>query len=349
MVFSGVPEAVAPLPICQTKVWLSRNSGRREVGREVRLHADWAGARAAAAVGRRERLVEVEVDDVEAHVAEAGAAEEGVLVGAVAVEEGAGFVDHLRDLSDVGVEEAEGGGEGQHHRSYALVEVGREEIEVGIAVGVRGDGDDLEAGHGGGRGVGAVGGVGDEHLAAAHVAALQMVVLDHQNAGKLTLGAGGRSEADGVHAGDLGERFLQFVEDGQRALYCLDGLLRMDVCEAWEAGHVFVYLRVVLHRAGAERVEAGVDAVVQPAQAKEVADDFVLRHFGEGEVAAEETLIGEIRDGDVEGGHEDAGAAGVAAIESEALARGGLGRGFGSAFGGHGHCGRLLSTDFLSG
>ena len=51
------------------------------------LDDDGPGARAAAAVRGAEGLVHVQMDDVEAHVAEASAAEEGVEISAVAVEE----------------------------------------------------------------------------------------------------------------------------------------------------------------------------------------------------------------------------------------------------------------------
>ena len=75
---------------------------------ETRRHRDRAGSRSAAAVGGGEGLVQVEVDDVEAHVARADNAEDRVQVGAVVVEEPAGVVDHLGDLDDVFFEQAEG-------------------------------------------------------------------------------------------------------------------------------------------------------------------------------------------------------------------------------------------------
>ena len=46
------------------------------------------------------------MDDVEAHVARAGAADDGVQVRAVVVEERAGVVEDARDLLDSLVEEA---------------------------------------------------------------------------------------------------------------------------------------------------------------------------------------------------------------------------------------------------
>src|SRR5207245_9761005 len=44
------------------------------------LHADGSGARSASAMGRREGLVQIEMDDIEVHVAGRGAAEDRVEV-----------------------------------------------------------------------------------------------------------------------------------------------------------------------------------------------------------------------------------------------------------------------------
>ena len=181
------------------------------------LDGDGAGAGAAAAVGRAERLVQVHLDDVEAEIADFGAAEQSVQVSAVAVELGAPGVNHLRDFEDVLVEEAERVGEGQHERRNVVVESGGERGEVGVAVGVGGDGLALEAGGGDGRGIGAVGGIGQEHFVTRFAAMLE-VGADGQDARELAVGAGRGREADGVHAGYLGEEALEPVHEGERAL-----------------------------------------------------------------------------------------------------------------------------------
>ena len=51
----------------------------------MRLDSDRAGARAAAAVRGGERLVQVQVDDVESHVAGAGDPDQSIEVGPVVV------------------------------------------------------------------------------------------------------------------------------------------------------------------------------------------------------------------------------------------------------------------------
>ena len=135
---------------------LTDHDRRRKVGSEFGFDADRSGAGATATVRCRERLVQVEVHDVEAEIAEARAAEEGVLVGAVAVEQRAVIVQHRRDLLDLPVEEAKRGWEREHHRRHAVVQRLSEEVEVSVSVRRGWDGDHIESRHRCGRWVGPV-------------------------------------------------------------------------------------------------------------------------------------------------------------------------------------------------
>ena len=70
-------------------------SGRGQEVRQVRRHADRTGAGSAAAVRRGEGLVQVEVHHVDAQIARADDAQQGIQVGAVAVDQAAAVVDDL--------------------------------------------------------------------------------------------------------------------------------------------------------------------------------------------------------------------------------------------------------------
>jgi hypothetical protein len=97
-------------------VLVADDPGGRGVGRERRRQHHRTRARPAAAVRRREGLVQVDVHGVDAEVAGAHPADDGVEVGAVAVEVGARRVGQPADLEDVALEQAAGVGVGDHDR-----------------------------------------------------------------------------------------------------------------------------------------------------------------------------------------------------------------------------------------
>ena len=93
--------------------------------------------------------------------------------------------------------------------------------------------------------------------------------------------ARGGLQGDGVHAGDFDAAAIaQRLDDAQRALGNLLGLIGMSVGDALDAGDDFVDARVVLHGAGAERIHAEIDGVIPGGEAREVADDFDLADLG---------------------------------------------------------------------
>ena len=115
--------------------------------RQMRGDTDGTDTRSAAAVRDGEGLVQVEVHQVEAQIAGADDAEQGVQVGAVAVHQAAAVVHELDDLLDVLIEEAERVGIGQHHADDGIVAGGFERFQVHVAACIGGDLHDLQAHH----------------------------------------------------------------------------------------------------------------------------------------------------------------------------------------------------------
>ena len=116
---------------------------------------------------------------VKAQVSQLHPAKKGVHVCAVAVDQAAGLMDDAADLDDVGVKETEGARQSDHHSGQIGSGDLMQRLQVHIAVLIRSQLHDLEAGHGGRCWVGAVGAVGDGHLSAAGVAVGQVVGANH--------------------------------------------------------------------------------------------------------------------------------------------------------------------------
>ena len=131
-----------------------------------------ARAGAAAAVRLGERLVQIGVYHVEAQISELHPADDGVQIGAVAVNYAAGVADDARDVENVGIEQAERAGERYHQPGEVVVHGRAEGVQVGVAVGVGRQRHHAKARHRRRRRVCAVRGVGYQDVLAPRVAAL---------------------------------------------------------------------------------------------------------------------------------------------------------------------------------
>ena len=256
------------------------------------LDADGPRPRSAAAVRGRERLVQVEVADVEAEIARPRDAEDGVEVGAVHVDLHALGVTDLGDVHDARLEHAERVRHRDHEGGDLRPHLARERVEVDLAVGQRLHLHDLVASQRRRRRVGAVRRVRDQHLGAP-LAARGVIGPDHQHAGELALRARRRLQRDGVHAGDLAEHARQVVHQLEGALRVFRPRQRVQPREAGHARHVLVDLRVVLHRARAERVEVRVEPVVHARQPRVVAHHVELRDLRQRGRGAAQELLGQ--------------------------------------------------------
>ena len=254
--------------------------GDGHVGRELGAHPHRAGPGAAAAVGRGEGLVQVQVHHVEPGVAHAHLAQDGVQVGPVVVEQGVHGAQHLHDAGQVALEEPQGVGAGHHHAGHGVVQHALQGGRVHDAVpGL--DGHHLVAGDGRRGRVGAVGRVRHDDLG-LRVALVGVVGGDDEHAREFAVGSGQGVQGELVHAGDLAQPAFGLVHDLQRALGQLVAARQLghqgvDAGEAGQPGHVLAELGVVLHGAGAQGVEIGVHPEVLAAQGREVAHHVQLR------------------------------------------------------------------------
>jgi len=141
----------------------------------------------------RERLVDVVVHHVEPHVAGATAAEQGVEVRAVVVEESARVVHDVGDLRDVALEEPDRVRVGQHERGGVVADGRLKRLDVDSPVVAGWEFDHVVARQRGGREVRPVRGGGDHDLGPV-VAVVLVVRLRDRDTGELAGGARGRLE-----------------------------------------------------------------------------------------------------------------------------------------------------------
>ncbi len=133
--------------------------GARREGRQGLRQDDRTGARAAAAVGRRKGLVQVDMHGIDTEVARTDATDNGVEVGAIAVEITAGRVNQVGNGDDVALEQAAGIGVGQHDRRQLVAgrfDLGLQVGEIDTTIGGLGDFTHRIADEGSGGRVGAV-------------------------------------------------------------------------------------------------------------------------------------------------------------------------------------------------
>ncbi|CEI74776.1 Uncharacterized protein PAE221_00336 [Pseudomonas aeruginosa] len=251
-----------------------------EERRQVRAHADRADARAAAAVGDAEGLVQVQVGNVATELARGAQADHGVHVGAVDVHLATAVVDDGADLADRFLEHAVGGRIGDHQRGQAfLVLAGlvAQVLDVDVAARVAGHHHHAHADHAGGSRVGTVGGGRDQTDVALAVAAALVVGTDRQQAGVLALGAGVGLQRHGVVAGGGTEHRLQFVGELAVAFALLGRGERVQVAEFGPGHRDHLAGGVQLHGAGAQRDHRAVQRQVLVRQLAQVAHQLGFR------------------------------------------------------------------------
>jgi hypothetical protein len=90
---------------------------------------------------------------------------------------------------------------------------------------------------------------------------------------------GCRLEADARESRNFRQVLLQLVQQMEQALQRRFRLIRVQINDARKPRHALVPFRIVLHRAGTERIEVGIDRHVQRRQIGIVPHDFRLGQF----------------------------------------------------------------------
>ena len=242
-------------------VVLVLHAGTRQKLLQKCLAAHRTAAGTAAAVGRGEGLVQVQVHAVKAHVAGTGMAHHRVQVGAVVVAQAACLVDNSGDFQNVRVKQAQRVGVGQHQAGGIGADGGFQGIQIHAALGVGRHRHHGEACHRRRGRVGAVGGIRNQNLGAGGVPAGLVVAADQQQAGVLAVGAGCRLHGHAGHAGDFTQQLFGAEQHLQRALGGLGRLQRMQLGKSRQRGQGLIDPGIVFHGAGTQRIKSVIDAV----------------------------------------------------------------------------------------
>src|SRR5450759_1951947 len=105
--------------------------------------------------------------------------------------------------------------------------------------------------------------------------------LDDQQTRELTVRSRRGLQRERIHAGELAKQILELKHQLECALHRRLRLIRVNVLPTRVIDGYFVDLRVVLHRAGTEGIEAAVDAVIELREVREVANNVRLRQLGQ--------------------------------------------------------------------
>ncbi len=248
----------------------------RQERQQALADADRTGARPAAAVRRRERLVQIHVNDVESHGARTHLAENRVEVRAVVIQQAAGLVDQLGNLLDATLEHAERRRIGEHDAGGARTERLFQRLHVSVAVRQRWNFDYGAAAHRRRRRIRAVRGIRHDDLRPLHVATRAVIGADHRHARELALRARHRRQRNALHAGHFLQHLLQLEHAAEEALADRVRRQRMPAEELGQHRELIARARVVFHRARAERIEVRVDREIELRQAREMAHRLQL-------------------------------------------------------------------------
>ncbi len=204
---------------------------------------------------------------IDAEIARTRLAHDRVEIRSVAIEISPGLMHQSGNFDGIRLEQPAGVGISQHDRGDIRPEPALDLGRVKRAVRARGDCTHLESGARRRGRICAMRRLRHENDFAGLILSLRRDRgLDRHHAAGLAMRARSRRHGDGVHpghdhqpAGELGDKFKRALHGGLR-------LQGMNIGKARQPRHRLVEAGIMLHRAGAKRINPGVDRIIQPRQ-----------------------------------------------------------------------------------
>ena len=174
-------------------------------------YANRTASRTSTAMRCGEGLVQVDVHDIEAHIARTAHAEHGVEVGSVVVHQTATFVYQSCYFRNLGFEDTQSIGVGHHHTGNIIAKQRLQILNVHRTIGSTLHLHNLQTAHRSRSRVGTMGRVGNDNLCTLQVATLLVIGADYHQAGQFSMSSGKGIQCELVQTGYLGERFLYVI------------------------------------------------------------------------------------------------------------------------------------------
>ena len=163
-----------------------------------------------------ERLVQVDVHNVEAHIARTAFAEKCVEICSVVIHQAASLMNEFRNLQDTRLEDAQRIGIGHHHGCHLtshFTEKLAKMLDIDCSVSKALHLHDFKSADCCRGRVSAVSRVGNQNLCASDILSVFVISTDDHQTGQLAMSPSTGIQGEFLQTGKLGKRFLQVVID----------------------------------------------------------------------------------------------------------------------------------------
>ena len=229
--------------------------------------------------------MQIEMAEIESEVARFNASHNRIKIRAVVIHQPVHRMNGFDQLLDLRIEHTQRVGKRQHRARCFVVKRLFKFFEIHHAIFVRGNRNDIVAAERRARRVGSVRRVGNNDVRLL-IAAIAVIRRHHHHRRQLAVRTGERLKGKLGQPRNFGEQALCIVKNLKRPLRQQSAVTQlrpkwMGFAQLRHRRSGFAGTRVMLHRAGTERIKLGVDRIVEARKFRVMPHHFALRHFGQ--------------------------------------------------------------------